>query len=364
MQVLAQIFRGLLASFKLPLALTLAGFGLAAWLEGVDGLIVVGVLAPLEIALSVDNAVLNARVLRGWSEPWRNLFMYVGLPIAVFGMRLVFPLVIVAVIGHLNLVDAALMAIHNPKQYADVITSAQHEVNAFGGAFLLLVFLSWALDGEKDEHWLGFVEAPMARLAAKAAKLDVLVTIGAVLGTSYLIGEAERLSYIVAGIAGVMSFVAAHALGDLLQSGEDEDESGSSAAVGIVKQGIGGLIYLELLDASCSFDGVIGALAISNKILLIAIGLGIGAAYVRDVTLLLVKDNTLAKFKFLEHGAFYAIGFLAFTLFAHVKLQLPDVVTGGVGFVLLLIALLHSVHAKKVEASVQTNSKVVANATL
>jgi len=364
MQALAHIFRGLLANFKLPLALTLAGFGLAAWLEGVDGLIVVGVLAPLEIALSIDNAILNARVLRGWSEPWRNLFVYVGLPIAVFGMRLVFPLVIVAIIGHLNLVDAALMAIHNPKQYADVITSAQHEVNAFGGAFLLLVFLSWAFNGEKDEHWLGVVEAPMARLAAKAAKLDVLLTIGAVLGTSYLIGEAERLSYIVAGIAGVMSFVAAHALGDLLQSGDDEDASESNAAVGVVKQGIGGLIYLELLDASCSFDGVIGALAISNKILLIAIGLGIGAAYVRDVTLLLVKDDTLAKFKYLEHGAFYAIGFLAFTLFAHVKLQLPDVVTGGVGFVLLLIALLHSMHAKKAEARAQDNPKVVATATL
>jgi hypothetical protein len=365
MQSLSYVFRGLWANFKIPLMLTLAGLGLAAYLEGMDGFLVVSILAPLEISLSFDNAVLNAKVLKGWNETWRNLFIYFGLPIAVFGMRLVFPVVIVALIGHLGLVDAALMAIHNPKQYAGVITSAQNEVNAFGGAFLLLVFLSWAFDGEKDEHWLGFIESPMAKLAAKAGKLDVLVTIGAVLGTSYLVDSAEQMSYIIAGIAGVMSFIAAHALGDLLSSDEESDSS-SNAAVGIVKQGIGGLIYLELLDASCSFDGVIGALAISNKILLVAIGLGIGASYVRDITLLLVRKDTLEQFRFMEHGAMYAIGFLAFTLFAHKELELPDVVTGGVGVMLLVIAVLHSMYVKKAEAQAeaQTKTKIVASATL
>ncbi|KWU17967.1 hypothetical protein AS149_14720 [Burkholderia cenocepacia] len=356
--------RGLWANFKLPLALTFLGFAVAAWMEGVDGFLVVAILAPLEISLSFDNAVVNAKVLKGWSERWRHLFIQFGLPIAVFGMRLVFPIVIVALIGHLGLVDATLMAIHDPRQYAHVITSAQNEVNAFGGAFLLLVFLSWAFDGEKDEHWFGIVESPMARLAAKAGKLDVLLAIGVVLGTSYLLSEAERLTYIIAGLAGVMSFIAAHTLGDLLSAGEDEEETAGGAAVSVVKQGIGGLIYLELLDASCSFDGVIGALAISNKILLVAIGLGIGASYVRNITLMLVRTDTLAQFKYLEHGAMWAIGALAFSLFSHHVLELPDVVTGGVGVGLLIIAVLHSMYAKKAEARSEAKSKIVATAAL
>ena len=79
--------------------------------------------------------------------------------------------------------------------------------------------------------------------------------------------------------------------------------------------GLGAFLYLEVLDASFSFDGVIGAFALTNNILLIAIGLGVGAMYVRSMTIMLVERGTLAQFRYLEHGAFYSIFALSIVMF-------------------------------------------------
>ena len=76
-------------------------------------------------------------------------------------------------------------------------------------------------------------------------------------------------------------------------------------------------LYLEVLDASFSFDGVIGAFAITNDIVLMALGLGIGAMYVRSLTVYLVRQGTLDDYVYLEHGAHYAIGALAVILLDH-----------------------------------------------
>src|SRR5207245_6010504 len=73
-------------------------------------------------------------------------------------------------------------------------------------------------------------------------------------------------------------------------------------------------LYLEVLDASFSFDGVVGAFAITSDPIIIAIGLGIGAMFIRSLTVYLVKKGTLAEYVYLEHGALYAIGALAILL--------------------------------------------------
>jgi hypothetical protein len=94
-------------------------------------------------------------------------------------------------------------------------------------------------------------------------------------------------------------------------------------------------LYLEVLDASFSFDGVIGAFAITSDPIVTAIGLGIGAMYIRSLTIYLVNKGTLGDYVYLTHGAHWAIGALAALLLVSMKHEVPEVVTGliGVGFI-------------------------------
>ena len=104
-----------------------------------------------------------------------------------------------------------------------------------------------------------------------------------------------------------------------------------------------------MLDATFSFDGVIGAFAISKDIIVIAVGLGLGALYIRTLTVYLVRQGTLAKYRYLEHGAHYAIGVLAVLLFISAEVHVPEVITGTIGALLILGAFFSSVRANRSE---------------
>lgn len=331
----------MLKDFKIPLSLTVLALIAAYLLGGFKDMLIVAVLCVLEISLSLDNAVVNASVLKGWSEKWRQRFMLFGLPVAVFGMRLVFPLLIVAVIGHIGLIDALKLAIESPDRYAAVLVSAHHEVSAFGGAFLLMVFFKFMLDTGKEEHWIGFVEGPLSHLGRITA-LEVALTLGIVIVASFYVPAAEQVSFLLAGAFGVIGFVIAHGIGDLV--------GGEETGTRVVREGMAGFFYLEVLDSSFSFDGVIGAFALSNNIFLIALGLGVGAAYIREMTLVLLKKGTLAQYRFLEHGAFWAIGALAAIMFLGVKYEVPEVVTGLVGAAMIGAAVWSSIVVQRREA--------------
>ncbi|GAB7538827.1 DUF475 domain-containing protein [Burkholderia sp. 22PA0099] len=331
----------MLKDFKIPLSLTVLALIAAYLLGGFKDMLIVAVLCVLEISLSLDNAVVNASVLKGWSEKWRQRFMLFGLPVAVFGMRLVFPLLIVAVIGHIGLIDALKLAIESPDRYAAVLVSAHHEVSAFGGAFLLMVFFKFMLDAGKDEHWIGFLEGPMRHLGRITA-IEVALTLAIVIIASFYVPAAEQVSFLLAGAFGVIGFVIAHGIGDLV--------GGENTGTRVVREGMAGFFYLEVLDSSFSFDGVIGAFALSNNIFLIALGLGVGAAYIREMTLVLLKKGTLAQYRFLEHGAFWAIGALAAIMFVGVKYEVPEVVTGLVGAAMIGAAVWSSIIVQRREA--------------
>jgi hypothetical protein len=109
-----------------------------------------------------------------------------------------------------------------------------------------------------------------------------------------------------------------------------------------VKNGLIGFLYLEILDASFSFDGVIGAFAITGNIFLIMIGLGIGAMFVRSLTIWMVEKGVLSEYKYLEHGAHYAIGVLAVIMLLKIFMHIGEVLTGTLGLGLLAVAFLHS----------------------
>jgi len=127
-----------------------------------------------------------------------------------------------------------------------------------------------------------------------------------------------------------------------LLGGDDE-----MAHTQVVKQGAAGFLYLEVLDASFSFDGVVGAFAMTHDLVIIALGLGAGAMFVRSFTLLLVERGTLDTYRYLEHGAFWAVGALAAIMLGGVEFHIPEAITGLLGAALIVWALGSSVRANR-----------------
>lgn len=298
-------------------------------------LFICAVLAVLEISLSFDNAIVNANKLKEMRPEWQHRFLTWGILIAVFGMRIVFPLLIVVIAAEIGPWQALVLASSQPEEYARIMDEAHLPIAAFGGTFLMMVGLSFFFDHEKDVHWVGWIERHMAKHATIRG-IEVAVVLLFVLGFSHLLQGTERTVFFSAAIWGLMTFLLVEVLGGLLDSSQ---ETLNSAARG----GLGAFLYLEVLDASFSFDGVIGAFALTQNLFVIAIGLGIGAMYVRSMTIMLVENGTLSEYRFLEHGAFYAIIALSVVMFAQSLVHIPEVITGLGGAALIGISLWSSI---------------------
>jgi uncharacterized protein len=333
-----------MAYFRNSFLVTLVGFGLGAFLGweaersfvgAASSMFIVAVLAILEVSLSFDNAVVNASVLKNMTPLWRRRFLTWGIAIAVFGMRIVFPLIIVAVVGRIDPLAALVMAASHPDQYSRVLTSAHVSVSAFGGAFLAMVGLKHFFNQKKVVHWFASIERPLTRLGRIEA-----VELGLVLLMLYFVSawlvKQERVEFLVAGLFGLVTYIAVDGVSALL----DVD---AAFKKGAVQSGAASFLYLEVLDASFSFDGVIGAFALSNNLFVIAIGLGVGAMFVRSLTIMLVEHETLASYRYLEHGAFYAIIALAIMMFVNAVKHVPDMVTGMIGGGIIVAAFLDSI---------------------
>lgn len=344
--------------FRGSFLVTVICLGLAGWWGyehgGVSGALtaigVAAILSIMEVSLSFDNAVVNASVLKGWDEFWLKLFLGLGMIIAVFGMRLVFPIVIVAVAADLGLTEVWNLALSDPKSFSGHLTAHHAEVAAFGGMFLLLVFLNFLLDDEKETHWLGNFEKKLGSLG-KVSSISVMVSLAALLFASTFVEEAQRMIVLVAGIWGILVYVGVDMLSSLLEKSESDENSNVGEMV--KRGGIGGFLYLEVLDASFSFDGVIGAFAITSDVVIIMLGLAIGAMFVRSMTVFLVKKGTLDEFVYLEHGAHYAIGILAVIMLASMHVHVPELITGLTGVAFIAASLWSSIQYKKKHAALE-----------
>ena len=325
------------------------GYSHNGWSGALTALGVAAILGIMEVSLSFDNAVVNASVLKTWDEFWQKLFLGVGIIIAVFGMRLLFPLVIVALAADLGLTEVWNLALTDPKQYSAHLTAHHAEVAAFGGMFLLLVFLNFLLDDEKEMHWLGNIEEKIGSLG-KVSSIAVMLAIGALMASLSLVPEAQKMVVLISGLWGILVYVGVDVLSSLLEKGEEE---GGNVGDMVKRGGIGGFMYLEVLDASFSFDGVIGAFAITNDVVIIMLGLAIGAMFVRSMTVFLVKKGTLDEFVYLEHGAHYAIGILALIMLASMKYHVPELFTGLIGVAFVLASVWSSVRHRKQERLMQ-----------
>jgi hypothetical protein len=293
------------------------------------------VLAVLEISLSFDNAIVNANKLKEMRPEWQHRFLTWGILIAVFGMRIVFPLLIVVIAANVGPWQAMVMAASQPAEYARIMEEAHLPIAAFGGSFLMMVGLTYFFDAEKDIHWVRWVEEKVSK-SATIRGIEVGIVLIVILLFSRVLEGAASTLFLSSAIYGLVTFLVVEVVGGLLDASE---QSMSAAAKG----GMGAFLYLEVLDASFSFDGVIGAFALSNNLFVIAIGLGIGAMYVRSMTIMLVEKGTLAQYRYLEHGAFYAILVLSVIMFVQTLVHIPEVITGLGGAALIGVSLWSSI---------------------
>ncbi|GAB3237922.1 DUF475 domain-containing protein [Kineococcus gypseus] len=371
----------ILKTYGWSFAVTIVGLVLAAWyglsahLGIFQALLLVVILCVLEISLSFDNAVVNATVLERMSDFWQRIFLSVGIIIAVFGMRLVFPIILVSVTAGLGPVETVQLALEGgdpeePGTYGYALNEAHPTIAAFGGMFLLMLFLNF-LFGEKEHHWL----KPVERLGERIGKLEavqVIVAGAVLLVAAETFATDHGRTVLASGLAGILTYLLVNGLGELfnveehLEHGDEQhaDQAGAAAAGtgAVVAQRSGGsgggpsgvakatgkaafflFLYLEVLDASFSFDGVIGAFAITSDPIIIAIGLGVGAMYIRSMTVHLVREGTLAQYPYLENGALWAIGALAVILIISIEVHIPEVVTGLIGLAFIVAALISSI---------------------
>ncbi|MBP8930824.1 MAG: DUF475 domain-containing protein [Paracoccus sp.] len=336
--------RSMMHYFKWAYIVTILGLALGALLGWqttgtVGGMLSVFficcVLAVLEISLSFDNAIVNANKLKDMTPEWQHRFLTWGIVIAVFGMRIVFPLLIVVVAANIGPWQAMVLAATQPDEYSRIMHDAHLPIAAFGGTFLMMVGLSFFFDHEKDVHWVRLLERRMQKYATIRG-IEVALVLVTVLIFSSFLDPAESQVFFSSAIWGLLTFLLVEVLGGLLDSTQETLKAGA-------KGGLGAFLYLEVLDASFSFDGVIGAFALTHNLFVIAIGLGIGAMYVRSMTIMLVEKGTLAEYRFLEHGAFYAIIALSIIMFVQPLVHIPEVVTGLGGATLIGISLWSSI---------------------
>ncbi|MFF4318719.1 DUF475 domain-containing protein [Streptomyces sp. NPDC001568] len=363
----------LLKTFGWSFAVTALGLAVAVLYGGWAGFGVVAILSILEISVSFDNAVVNAGILKKMNAFWQKIFLTVGILVAVFGMRLVFPVVIVAVSARIGPIEAVRLALDDKDTYQQLVTDAHPAIAAFGGIFLLMIFLDFIFE-DRDIKWLGWLERPLAKLG-KIDMLSVCIALIALLVSATTFAtmahqhgglHADKAeTVLIAGTAGLITYLIVGGLSGYFENKLEEEEereheaeeearrSGRNvpAVVMAGKAAFFMFLYLEVLDASFSFDGVIAAFAITNDIVLMSLGLGIGAMYVRSLTVYLVRQGTLDDYVYLEHGAHYAIGALAVILLVTIRYEIPEVITGLVGVVLIAWSFFSSVRRNRALAA-------------
>jgi hypothetical protein len=354
----------MLRYFGFSVGLTVTALATAVWFGGAAALLAVAVLGVLEVCLSFDNAVVNAKVLKRMSPLWRKLFLYVGIFIAVFGMRLLLPIVLVAVTAQLSIPEVWDLALSDQEAYASSVESAAEAIYTFGGIFLLMIFLNFLFDEEREIHWLTWLERPLSK-AGKLPYLAIIIALAVIYTGSQIADDDKYATVLVSGLAGLFTYLVIGGINELMEAPEDDDAddvtatggsttgggAGGTATKAVAGAGLAAFLYLEVLDASFSFDGVIGAFALSSDIFVIALGLGIGAFWVRSLTIYMVDKGTLEQYRYLEHGAMWAIGFLATIMILELRFHISEYVTGLTGLVFIIAAVISSVRATRREAA-------------
>lgn len=315
---------------------------------GIECIFIVLVLGILEVSLSFDNAVINAIKLEKMNEKWRVMFLTIGILIAVFGMRFLFPVLVVSIFSKISLIEVVKVALTDANQYTYYLQQTHAPIVTFGGAFLMMLFLSYFFNSGKEVFWIKKVEKSLQYLG-NINGAETIITLLTLFVVQSYVHPAQKLFVVLSGISGIIIYLLIDGVTHWLE--QKEEESTKLIATTVKGSGLVGFLYLELIDASFSLDGVLGAFALSKDILIITIGLAIGAMFVRSLTIMLVEKRTLQNYLYLEHGAHWAIGALACIMLISSFHEVPEVLTGLIGLAFILMAFASSlIHNKKVKS--------------
>ncbi|MFZ1812239.1 MAG: DUF475 domain-containing protein [Candidatus Saccharimonadales bacterium] len=309
---------------------------------GMSAMLLTFVLMLVEITFSFDNAIINARVLATMSRFWQQMFMTVGMLIAVFGMRLVFPIVLVMFTTGLDASHVMDLALHHPDQYSAELHDAHPYISSFGGMFLLMLGLSFFFDPGRKVVWISVIEKPLIRMGKwwiySGIAWSVLFLI------AWLPWNHHQSETLIAGSIGIVTQIILQKISDIFTKTQEETDKPQRYPL---LAGFMSFMYLQILDGSFSFDGVIGAFAVTKDVILIAIGLGIGALWVRSLTLFMVRRNTLHAYRYLEHGAHYTIAILAVVLLLGLFVDIPEAIAGVAGLIIVGSSIASSIAATR-----------------
>lgn len=340
---------GLLRIYWFAASATLLIWIFVGWELGLAALFTTIVLTLLETTFSADNAVVNSKVLVTMSSLWQRLFMTVGIFIAVFVVRFALPIFIVMATAGLGFSDVLDLALNHPEEYAHQLEESAPVINAFGGTFLLMIALSYFIDYQKQTHWLGFLERYLGKLG-RFDNLTVFVMLLASIVVYFTVDPELHATVLIASIAAMALHIGLQLVSAVM--GGHEKHSKTMHKVGIAA--FAAFMYLEVLDASFSLDGVIGAFALTNSVVIIMAGLGAGAVWVRAMTIHLVRTNALKKYIFLEHGAHWAIAFLGAVMMLELyHVEIPEWIVGSLGIVFISAAIWWSIRHAKVSTDVK-----------
>lgn len=322
---------------------------IAGWVFGTKGIFDLWtfiILVLLEITFSFDNAVINSKILGRMSKFWQSLFLTVGIVFAVFVVRFVLPIFIVMLSSDNSFMAVIDLALNKPVEYSETLHHAAPIINGFGGTFLLMLGISYFMDRNKDIHWLRNIEKMLSKVGRyESFKSFVMLSVALVLYVT--VDPSYREIVLVASIVGTVVHIGLELFGEYFGS----KQTGVKQLVGMAA--FASFVYLNVLDMSFSLDGVIGAFAITNDVILIMAGLGAGALWVRSLTVYLTRTGTLAKYRYLEHGAHWAI--LALGVIMLVKLyhvEPPEWFVGSIGIIFVAVAIASSVIERQREKRV------------
>lgn len=264
-------------------------------------LVIVFGLMLFEIISSIDNAVINAHVLRTMPERYRKIFLFWGILFAVFVVRGVLPFLIVWLANPALSVTAVFRSAFSSS--ADIGGYLEHSKPLLligGGMYLFMVFLAWLFLEEKKYVFL--VEHFLHRQSVWFYAISSVFFTAVI----YFSIKANPMLALAASIGTTVFFIT----DGFKKNAEEKERQLMDPNMSAWSK----IFYLEALDTSFSIDGVIGAFAFTLSVPLIIIGNGVGAFVVREFTVRGVK--VIAKLVYLKNGAMYSIGMLGALMIA------------------------------------------------
>lgn len=307
------------------------------WWGGFTAFFLAATLVVLEVTLSFDNAVVNAKILDEMSPVWQRRFLTWGILISVFATRLILPILIVSAVAVASPLLITTLAFNNPEEYSRLLGEAEAAIKAFGGAFLLMVSLKYFFNVGKTVHWFAPIERHLVKWGRVEA-IEIALALGGLLALSYLSHEPASV-VLQAGLIGIIIFTLTEGVAHAL----------NVESSGVARNGAILFAYLNVLDSAFSLDGVIGAFAITTLLPIIVVGLGIGAYFVRSMTVYLVRAKTLHALPYLEHGAHWAVFGLALSMLFGLVIHIPEPIIATIGLFFIALSYFSSRRAIKEE---------------